>query len=121
MPGKGSVPKQHPLGHRRRTVQSLQHDGVLRGPELPSEAPDGAEWHPMTREWWATWRGSAQAQLFGELDWVQLLDTAAVHHLLWTHGRMELGSELRLRAAKFGETQEDRKRLRVAVDGEEYP
>ena len=122
MPGKGSPPKQRPLGHRRhRTVQPLQHDGLLRGPELPDEGPEGAGWHPVTVDWWATWRGSAQAQLFGELDWMQLLDTAAVHHLMWQHGRMELAGEVRLRAAKFGETPEDRLRLRVAVDGEEYP
>lgn len=121
MPGKGSVPKQHPLGHRRRTVQSLRHDGVLRGPELPTEAPDGEQWHPMTVEWWATWRGSAQSQLFGDLDWSQLLDCAAVHHMLWQHGRMELASELRLRAAKYGQTPEDRLRLRITIDGEEHP
>ncbi len=119
MPGKGSVPKQRPLGHRRRTVQPLQHDGVLRGPELPREGPDGVEWHPMTVDWWVTWRGSAQAQLFTSTDWSQLIDCAALHHVMWTHQRLELANEIRLRSAKFGETPEDRLRQRIAVDGEE--
>lgn len=122
MPGQGPPPKQNPLGHRRhRTVEPLRHDGVLRGPELPPEAPDGEPWHPMTVDWWATWRGSAQSQLFCDVDWMQLLDTAAIHHLLWAHGRPELAHEVRLRAAKFGETPVDRLRLRITVDGEEHP
>lgn len=120
MPGKGAVPKQSPLGHRRnRTVQRLQHDGVLRGPALPEEGPEGAGWHPVTVDWWATWRGSAQAQEFVGTDWSELVDCAALHHVMWTYQRLELANEIRLRAGKFGETPEDRLRLRIAVDGEE--
>lgn len=119
MPGKGAIPKRRPVGHRRRTVEPLWHDGVLRGPELPSEAPDGAQWHPMTREWWDTWRLSPQAQLFGGTDWQFLLDTALLHHAMWQYGRCELANEVRLRGAKFGQAPEDRLRLRITIDGEE--
>jgi hypothetical protein len=34
------------------------------------------DWHPMTRMWWDTWRGSAQAQTFLPTDWMFLIDTA---------------------------------------------
>ncbi|HTI28265.1 MAG TPA: hypothetical protein VL652_45200, partial [Kutzneria sp.] len=65
--------------------------------------------------WWDTWRRSPQAQTFTETDWDFLLDTALMHHTMWLKGRWEFASELRLRAAKFGATPEDRARLRMQV------
>jgi hypothetical protein len=93
-------------------------DDELRGPELPNDALDG-EWHPRTVAWWNTWRKSAQAQTFTDTDWDFLLDTALMHHTMWSAGRWEFASELRLRAAKFGATPEDRLRLRMQVTGPE--
>lgn len=94
----------------------VEPDEQLRGPELPDDAlPKGESWHQRTREWWGTWRRSAQAQHFLETDWDFLLDTALMHHTMWSQGRWEFASELRLRAAKFGATPEDRMRLRLQV------
>lgn len=65
--------------------------------------------------WWETWRKSPQAQTFTSTDWDFLVDTALMHHVMWTKGRWEFASELRLRAGKFGATPEDRLRLRMEV------
>jgi hypothetical protein len=88
----------------------------LRGPELPEGVLDGESWHPRTVQWWETWRWSAQAQTFTDTDWDFLLDTALMHHTMWSKQRWEFAAELRLRAAKFGATPEDRLRLRMEIE-----
>ena len=57
---------------------------------------------------------SAQAKTFTETDWSFLLDTAVLHMEFWD-GDRGVAAELRLRAAKFGATPEDRARLKIAV------
>lgn len=122
MAGKGFAPRQdlnRPADARRRQTEmrSLAADGRTRGPKLPDDVlPDGEDWHPRTRTWWDTWRKSAQAQRFTPTDWDFLIDTALMHHTVWSKGKWEFAAELRLRAAKFGATPEDRMRLKLAVD-----
>jgi hypothetical protein len=73
-------------------------DDALRGPALPDDAlPDGEPWRPRTLAWWATWRQSAQAREFLATDWDLLLDTALIHHAMWTWHRWEFAIELKLR------------------------
>ncbi|MBK9156654.1 MAG: hypothetical protein IPM11_00720 [Micropruina sp.] len=86
-------------------------DDLLRGPELPASV-DG--WPTRTRQWWDTWRRSAQASTFTATDWDFLLDTAMIH-AAFSEGAVALAGELRLRVAKFGATPEDRARLRMAI------
>lgn len=122
MAGRGSAPKatrSRARDTKRRDEQmtKVEADQELRGPELPADVlPDGEEWHPRTLQWWETWRRSPQAQTFIDTDWDFLLDTALMHHTMWRKGRWEFASELRLRAAKFGATPEDRMRLKLKVD-----
>lgn len=95
----------------------MRRDGRTRGPALPAGVlPDGEDWHPQTKTWWANWRKAPQAAAFHPTDWDFLLDTALMHHTMWTKGRWEFASELRLRVAKFGATLEDRARLRLEVE-----
>lgn len=124
MAGRGPAPKDP--AKRRRTnadpkpTDIVAADDELRGPPLPDDAlPE--PWHPRTLAWWDTWRRSAQAQTFVATDWDFLLDTALMHHTMWLKGRWEFASELRLRAAKFGATPEDRARLRIQVTQPERP
>jgi hypothetical protein len=122
MAGRGMAPK----GTRSRARDSrardaemnrVEDDGELRGPLLPEGVlPDDEDWHPRTRQWWETWRRSPQAQTFIETDWDFLLDTALLHHVMWTKGRWEFASEVRLRAAKYGATPEDRMRLKLKIE-----
>jgi hypothetical protein len=120
MAGRGPAPKDPSVRRRRNadpapTVE-VSVDGEQRGPNLPIDVlPNHEQWHPRTREWWRTWRESPQAQTFTATDWDFLIDTALMHHTMWSQGRWEFASELRLRAAKFGATPEDRLRLRMKV------
>lgn len=122
MAGRGPAPKDperraraNKDGAEAAGWQELTVDEELRGPELPDVFSDGETWHPQTIEWWNTWRRSPQAQTFTETDWRFLIDTALMHHTMWSKARWEFAAELRLRAGKFGATPEDRLRLRLKV------
>ncbi|MET8744533.1 hypothetical protein [Streptomyces sp. NPDC004728] len=123
MAGRGPAPKD-PSKRRRRNASDpetvIVPDGELRGPELPegvlgvnTKTRELTGWHPMTLLWWKTWRESAQAQTFTDTDWAFLIDTALMHHSMWDKGQWTLAAEVRLRAAKFGATPEDRARLKL--------
>lgn len=122
MAGRGMAPKAtrsraRDAKARDAELRKVEDDGELRGPLLPEGVlPDDEDWHPRTRQWWETWRRSAQAQVFIETDWDFLLDTALLHHVMWTKGRWEFASEVRLRAAKYGATPEDRMRLKLKIE-----
>lgn len=119
---RGNTIPKPPDQRRRRNADAvpwreLATDGAWRGPELPAGVlRDGEDWHPMTRQWWDAWRRSPMAQEWLETDWLYLLDTARIHHGMWSSGRWELAGEVRLRLQKFGATPEDRMRLRRTVE-----
>lgn len=119
MAGKGPTSKDPDQRVRRNAdpnpTTEVAPDDELRGPDLPDDVLEGEPWHPQTLRWWDTWRRSPQAQAFLDTDWDFLVDTALMHHTMWSKGRWEFASELRLRAAKFGATPEDRMRLRMKV------
>ncbi|MER5501388.1 hypothetical protein ABT096_29865 [Streptomyces sp. NPDC002561] len=126
MAGRGPAPKD-PSKRRRRNASEpetvIVPDDELRGPELPegvlgvnTKTGELVEWHPMTLLWWNEWRTSPQAQTFTGTDWSFLVDTALMHHAMWEKGQWTLAAEVRLRAAKFGATPEDRARLKLKVD-----
>jgi hypothetical protein len=115
MAGRGPAPKEtrsRERDQRRRDEQLtvVQPDGKMHGPELP----EALAWPDATVQWWLTWRQSAQAQKFTDTDWSFLLDTAVLHAEFWL-GDRSVAAELRLRAAKFGATPEDRARLKLEV------
>lgn len=112
MAGVGPRPKDSGQTRRRNVAEFevITADGNEYGPELP----DSYEWPEPTLAWWQTWRRSAQASRFTETDWAFLLDTAVLHAEFWL-GNRAVAPELRLRAAKFGATPEDRARLKIEV------
>ncbi|MFD7646336.1 hypothetical protein ACFV5M_01540 [Streptomyces albidoflavus] len=126
MAGRGPAPKDPSKRRRRNAVEPetvITPDDELRGPELPegvlgvnTKTGELVEWHPRTLAWWQTWRESPQAQTFTPTDWEFLIDTALMHHSMWDKGQWTLAAEVRLRAAKFGATPEDRARLKLKVD-----
>lgn len=122
MAGPGRTPKEqrsrpNDTARRQAEMRHVTQDGQLRGFDLPDGLlPEGTDWHPATVAWWQTWRESAQAQRFTETDWRFLLDTALMHHTMWTKGRWEFAGEIRLRVGKFGATPEDRMRLKLSID-----
>lgn len=91
-------------------------DGQLHGPPLPDGVlPDGQGWHPQTVALWDALRRSPLLADEPPLGWQFLIDTALMHTVMWSKGRWEFASEVRLRVAKFGATLEDRQRLRLKV------
>lgn len=69
-------------------------------------------WPSATKRWWEMWSRSPLTNDFTENDWSELLDTALVHARHWS-GDPKAAAELRIRAAKFGATPEDRARLKI--------
>ena len=105
---------------RRRNKDAARargdRSGRLSGPELPEGVlPDGEDWHPQTRALWDALRRSPLLADEPELGWMFLVDTCSCTTTMWTKGKWEFASEVRLRLAKFGATPEDRARLRVKV------
>ncbi len=120
MAGRGPAPKPSATRRRRNAdptpATKVEPDDELRGFPLPEGVlPDEEEWHAMTRRWWDVWRSSPQSQAMLGTDWETLLETAVLHHVLWSKGRWEYASEVRLRVGKLGATAEDRMRLRMQV------
>jgi hypothetical protein len=77
--------------------------------------PDNDPWHPRTVALWDSLRRSPLLADEPDLGWEFLLDTALMHHTMWTKGRWEFASEVRLRLAKYGATPEDRMRLKLKI------
>lgn len=118
MAGVGPPPKQGAIRRNKRPEPTkLVRTETLTGPELPEGVlPDDAQWHKVTRTWWENWRRSPQAsRMLSDPDWDFLLDTALMHHVMWSKGRWEFAAEIRLRVAKFGATVEDRLRLKAEI------
>lgn len=117
MAGHGPAPK----GERSRKrdtpeFEDVADTGELHGPPLPEGAlPDGEPWHPQTVALWESLRRSPLLANEPDLGWQFLIDTALMHHTMWTKGKWEFASEVRLRVAKFGATPEDRMRLKVKI------
>lgn len=118
MAGRGPAPK----GKRARDrdtpeVTTVKSTKKLHGPALPKGVlPDGEAWHPQTIALWKSLRESPLLAHEPDLGWQFLIDTALMHHTMWTKGRWEFASEVRLRVAKFGATPEDRMRLKVKIE-----
>jgi hypothetical protein len=71
----------------------------------------------MTKKMWHDIRRSPQANLIhSAIEWDYLLDTALMHHMMWTTGRFDQSGEVRMRLAKFGITPEDQLRLRIEIE-----
>lgn len=120
MAGRGSPPK--PASRRARSNKDPIPTTALRlvratAPALPDLGYDKdglkIEWHERTVNWWMIWSRSELARDFTETDWSFLLDTALMHHAMWSKGQWTLAAEVRLRVAKYGATPEDRARLRI--------
>lgn len=119
MAGRGPRPK--PADRRARTNKDPVAGRVVEadGEEpagLPMDLlPDDEDWHPATLRWWARWCESPLAQNLPAVDWSELEACAVLHHEFMRKRSFTLGSELRLRMAKWGATPEDRARLRITI------
>lgn len=112
--GPPPKPKDRKVGHTvDRNPQTTLEFRRGEQPVLPVMRPGGKEWPEQTVRWWQMWRESAQAELMTDGDWSFLLDTALLHARIWGEDEVSVYPELRLRVSKFGQTIEDRLRLRI--------
>lgn len=113
MAGRGPVRK--PDDQRaRRNKDAIPLRVVEVKPSPQPHLPGNIDWHPQVLIWWAIWGDSELAAEFTDVEWNYLAETALLQQEFW-NGDMKVASELRLRAAKFGATPEDRARLRIQV------
>jgi hypothetical protein len=119
MAGRGPAPKERHVRERDDAeFATLTSTGVLYGDPLPEGVlPDGESWHRQTVALWDSLRQSPLLANEPALGWQFLVDTALMHHTMWSKGRWEFAAEVRLRVAKFGATPEDRMRLKLKIDG----
>lgn len=118
MAGRGPAPKATRSRKRDQPnrVELVVNDENLFGPPLPEGVLGEDEtWHPQTVALWDSLRRFPLLADEPDLGWQFLLDTALMHHTMWTRGRWEFASEVRLRVAKYGATPEDRLRLKVKI------
>lgn len=122
MPGPAPLPKEQYKSKKKRPEPTLiSEPEAEQGYPLPEgmmtdRHGNPLQWHPATQLWWDEWRSSPQAtRMLTGPDWSFLLDTALMHHAMWTYKKWELASEVRMRVAKFGATPEDRARLRYEI------
>ncbi len=111
MPGLGAPPKPPGLRARRnKDPIPLRVINVVSAPQ--PELPEAMQWPEQTLDWWRMWAESPLSAEFTSADWSFLVDTAVIHARFWS-GDTKMAGELRQRVAKFGQTPEDRLRLRI--------
>lgn len=121
MAGRGQAPKATRARARDTKAREAEtvvvvDEGRLHGAPLPDGVlPDGQQWHPQTLALWDALRSNPLLADEPDLGWQFLVDTALMHHAMWSRGRWEFASEVRLRVAKYGATPEDRLRLKVKI------
>ena len=119
MAGNGPAPKDRRGRDRdNKALQDLVYNGQVFGDPLPDGVLgelDGEPiaWHPQTIVWWESLRKWPLMEGEPDVSWQFMVDTALMHHTMWTKGRWEFASEIRLRVAKYGIMPDDRKRLGV--------
>lgn len=124
MAGRGPAPKDP--RKRARTNKPPTPLRVLNfepsgAQALPDDLlSDDEQWHPATVRWWQRWCDSPISDSWTGVDWSFLEETVVLHHEYMKKRTFTLGSELRLREAKLGATEEDRNRLRItSADADE--
>lgn len=114
MAGRGPAPKDPARRARRnkdpQPLRVIEVEPVAQ-PDLPT-SPDDGGWPAATVQWWTMWSDHPISTDFTSLDWEYLATTALCHAAVWS-GDLKQMPELRLRVAKFGQTLEDRARLRI--------
>lgn len=115
MPGMGPAPSENRVRRNADTFSAdkttVTADGRSRGPNLPRGV-----FCEKTREWYATWRRSAQGRVFTPTDWQRLLMLAYVVDDFFGSGDAKLLAEIRQNESLLGATPLDRLRGRIAVE-----
>lgn len=117
MAGRGPVPKaKHSRARDDSKIVEVTGTGEVYGGPLPEGVlPDGESWHPQTVATWEAFRRWPVMADLPDVSWQFLIDTMLQHHVMWTKGRWEFASEVRLRVSKYFVTPDEQMRAKIAV------
>lgn len=117
MAGRGPLPKETRSRDRDTpTVVEIPDEGKVYGWPLPDGVlPNGESWHPQTVALWEAFRVWPVMADLPEVSWLNLVDTMLQHHVMWTKGRWEFASEVRLRLAAYFVTPAEQARAKIKV------
>ncbi|GGP72163.1 phage terminase small subunit [Streptomyces melanogenes] len=117
MAGRGVPPKTNAVRRNKHMEAPLTGAGSSIVPELPN----AHRYLPAVREWWETWRLSAQAEQFLPTDVQRLrMLVLLVQRIYEMEGAdLKAYAELRQQESLLGGTVLDRQRLRMKVKKEE--
>lgn len=114
--------KKDPSVRRRRnkaaTAATLSAASIVPVDERP-ELPEGVDWHPMTRTWWAELWAAPMAAEYHPSDRHALYILAALVDQFWQKPTKDLAGEIRLQRQAFGLTPYDRRRLEWTIEAAE--
>ncbi|AYV29649.1 hypothetical protein ACFWNE_06645 [Streptomyces goshikiensis] len=117
MAGRGVPPKENAVRRNKHMEADLSGSGSGIVPELP----DAERYLPQVREWWDTWRNSAQAEQFLPTDVQRLKILVLLVQRIYEMDGADLKAyaELRQQESLLGGTVLDRQRLRMKLKKQE--
>lgn len=110
------LPKRNPARRNvSATKATLSPDHDVEAPPLP----DGIDWLPMTRDWWADIWASPMAPEYDQSDIHGLYRLAALIDRFWHMPSKDLSSEIRMTSQSYGLSPLDRRRLQWEIERSE--
>lgn len=105
--------------NKSTTRRTLSDDHEVEAPELP----DGVEWHPLTRRWWADLWASPMAPEYQSADLSGMFRVAMLQNDFWMAGTPKERAEIQVRLEKadadFGTNPLARRRLEWQIQSSE--
>lgn len=118
----GPAPKDSSVRARRNkstTRRTLSDDHDVEAPDLP----EGVEWHPLTRRWWADLWASPMAPEYQSADLSGMFRVAMLQNDFWMAGTPKERAEIQVRLEKadadFGTNPLARRRLEWQIQSSE--
>lgn len=105
--------------NKSTTRRTLSEDHDVSAPELP----EGVEWHPLTRRWWADLWASPMAPEYQSADLSGMFRVAMLQNDFWMAGTPKERAEIQIRLEKadadFGTNPLARRRLEWQIQSSE--
>lgn len=119
MPAHLKDPSVRARRNKSTTRRTLSDDHDVKAPELP----EGVEWHPLTRRWWADLWASPMAPEYQSADLSGMFRVAMLQNDFWMAGTPKERAEIQVRLEKadadFGTNPLARRRLEWQIQSSE--
>lgn len=119
MPAHLKDPSVRARRNKSTTRRTLSDDHDVKAPDLP----EGVEWHPLTRRWWADLWASPMAPEYQSADLSGMFRVAMLQNDFWMAGTPKERAEIQVRLEKadadFGTNPLARRRLEWQIQSSE--